>query len=273
MCFSTWLRGDRGGDRGDRTRTPVPALRADGPRRRQDMIRRGAERRALRRVLLTVDPRCSPPRARPPHRIRVPRRSPMPASSGPHERVTPHGTSTDVARRVTWRDLERLRSCPLPILVKGVLTAEDATLAVERGAEGIVVSNHGGRQLDGGAGLARCAAGGSRGGRGAVRWCCSTAASAGGRRRQGARARRGCRARGPRDARAPAVGRRRRRRACARATARGDSARPCAVRLQLRPPRSPRPRRSGGCGPGPTGVSARSRRRSSSDMMRHPRLP
>ncbi len=35
------------------------------------------------------------------------------------------------------------------MLVKGILTHEDATLAVEAGADGIVVSNHGGRQLDG----------------------------------------------------------------------------------------------------------------------------
>lgn len=51
---------------------------------------------------------------------------------------------------LTWADLEWLRSnCSLPLLVKGVLTAEDATLACEHGAAGIVVSNHGGRQLDG----------------------------------------------------------------------------------------------------------------------------
>ena len=36
----------------------------------------------------------------------------------------------------------------LPVLVKGVLTAEDAALAIEHGAAGVVVSNHGGRQLD-----------------------------------------------------------------------------------------------------------------------------
>jgi isopentenyl diphosphate isomerase/L-lactate dehydrogenase-like FMN-dependent dehydrogenase len=36
----------------------------------------------------------------------------------------------------------------LPILVKGLLTAEDALLALERGVSGIIVSNHGGRQLD-----------------------------------------------------------------------------------------------------------------------------
>jgi isopentenyl diphosphate isomerase/L-lactate dehydrogenase-like FMN-dependent dehydrogenase len=51
---------------------------------------------------------------------------------------------------LTWRDLEWLRSeCPLPLVVKGLLTHEDATLACEHGAAGIVVSNHGGRQLDG----------------------------------------------------------------------------------------------------------------------------
>jgi isopentenyl diphosphate isomerase/L-lactate dehydrogenase-like FMN-dependent dehydrogenase len=51
---------------------------------------------------------------------------------------------------LTWRDLEWLRSVwALPLVLKGVLTSEDALLAVEHGAEGLVVSNHGGRQLDG----------------------------------------------------------------------------------------------------------------------------
>ncbi|MGB2874655.1 MAG: alpha-hydroxy acid oxidase [Gaiellaceae bacterium] len=51
---------------------------------------------------------------------------------------------------LTWRDLEWLRSaCSLPLVVKGVLTAEDALLAAEHGAAAVVVSNHGGRQLDG----------------------------------------------------------------------------------------------------------------------------
>jgi isopentenyl diphosphate isomerase/L-lactate dehydrogenase-like FMN-dependent dehydrogenase len=50
---------------------------------------------------------------------------------------------------ITWDDLERLcNEFDLPILVKGVITGEDAALAVERGAAGVVVSNHGGRQLD-----------------------------------------------------------------------------------------------------------------------------
>ena len=51
---------------------------------------------------------------------------------------------------LTWGDLEWLRArTTVPILVKGVLTAEDARLSVEHGVDGIVVSNHGGRQVDG----------------------------------------------------------------------------------------------------------------------------
>ena len=50
---------------------------------------------------------------------------------------------------LSWRDLEWLAGYGLPLVVKGLLTAEDARLACEHGAAGIVVSNHGGRQLDG----------------------------------------------------------------------------------------------------------------------------
>jgi isopentenyl diphosphate isomerase/L-lactate dehydrogenase-like FMN-dependent dehydrogenase len=50
---------------------------------------------------------------------------------------------------LSWPDIEALASeCSLPVLVKGVMTGEDAALAVEHGAAGVVVSNHGGRQLD-----------------------------------------------------------------------------------------------------------------------------
>lgn len=49
-----------------------------------------------------------------------------------------------------WDTFEAIRkTTKLPILLKGILTAEDARLAVEHGAAAIVVSNHGGRQLDG----------------------------------------------------------------------------------------------------------------------------
>jgi len=53
------------------------------------------------------------------------------------------------AAAVTWQDLRWLRQAwPGPIVVKGVLTAEDARRAVDEGAAAVVVSNHGGRQLD-----------------------------------------------------------------------------------------------------------------------------
>ncbi|RKE22663.1 alpha-hydroxy acid oxidase [Streptomyces sp. TLI_171] len=52
--------------------------------------------------------------------------------------------------RITWADLAWLRArTTLPLVLKGVLTAEDARLAVEHGVDALVVSNHGGRQLDG----------------------------------------------------------------------------------------------------------------------------
>jgi isopentenyl diphosphate isomerase/L-lactate dehydrogenase-like FMN-dependent dehydrogenase len=64
--------------------------------------------------------------------------------------VSPEDISWAVDDTLTWRDLEWLRSVSsLPVLVKGLLTAEDAVLAAEAGAGGVVVSNHGGRQLDG----------------------------------------------------------------------------------------------------------------------------
>ena len=51
---------------------------------------------------------------------------------------------------LTWEILDWVRArVSLPIVVKGILTAEDARLAVEHGASAIVVSTHGGRQLDG----------------------------------------------------------------------------------------------------------------------------
>ena len=50
---------------------------------------------------------------------------------------------------ICWKDLEWLRSITkLPVVVKGILTAEDATLAVNHGASAVLVSNHGARQLD-----------------------------------------------------------------------------------------------------------------------------
>ncbi|OYZ39075.1 MAG: alpha-hydroxy-acid oxidizing enzyme, partial [Novosphingobium sp. 16-62-11] len=51
---------------------------------------------------------------------------------------------------ISWRDLDFIRSeWKGPLVIKGLLDAEDAVEAANLGADGIVVSNHGGRQLDG----------------------------------------------------------------------------------------------------------------------------
>jgi 4-hydroxymandelate oxidase len=51
---------------------------------------------------------------------------------------------------ITWKDLDWIQSIsPLPLVLKGILRADDAVRAVEAGAKAIIVSNHGGRQLDG----------------------------------------------------------------------------------------------------------------------------
>src|SRR4051794_7398316 len=54
-----------------------------------------------------------------------------------------------IDKSLTWRDVEELaEASPLPVVVKGVLTPEDARLAIDHGAAAVIVSNHGGRQLD-----------------------------------------------------------------------------------------------------------------------------
>ena len=69
---------------------------------------------------------------------------------GRSDPMSPAEIATLFDPTLSWRDLEWIASLSnLPLLVKGVLTHEDAELAVEHGAAGVVVSNHGGRQLDG----------------------------------------------------------------------------------------------------------------------------
>jgi isopentenyl diphosphate isomerase/L-lactate dehydrogenase-like FMN-dependent dehydrogenase len=71
------------------------------------------------------------------------------AAMGVERAVTIEETFGLMETALNWTDLEDLASeCGVPVLVKGLLTAEDAELAVQHGAAGIVVSNHGGRQLD-----------------------------------------------------------------------------------------------------------------------------
>jgi isopentenyl diphosphate isomerase/L-lactate dehydrogenase-like FMN-dependent dehydrogenase len=69
---------------------------------------------------------------------RPPRRPAKAAMWAPH---APH---------MTWQEIEWIKSAVnIPVVIKCVMAPEDAELAVENGADGIIVSNHGGRQLDG----------------------------------------------------------------------------------------------------------------------------
>jgi lactate 2-monooxygenase len=61
-----------------------------------------------------------------------------------------HFTATYSRPDLNWSDIARLRDMTkLPILLKGLRRADDAALAVKHGVDGIIVSNHGGRQVDG----------------------------------------------------------------------------------------------------------------------------
>jgi 4-hydroxymandelate oxidase len=58
-------------------------------------------------------------------------------------------TTSLLCPSVTWDDVDWLRSITsMPLVIKGILSADDALLAAEHGASAVVVSNHGGRQLD-----------------------------------------------------------------------------------------------------------------------------
>jgi len=71
------------------------------------------------------------------------------AATGGEQALTIEETFALMNHALTWDDVADLASeCSIPVFVKGLVTAEDAELAFEHGAAGVVVSNHGGRQLD-----------------------------------------------------------------------------------------------------------------------------
>lgn len=63
------------------------------------------------------------------------------------------GSGSSALASLSWADVERARArTELPLILKGIATAEDARLAIEHGVDVVYVSNHGGRQLDHGRG-------------------------------------------------------------------------------------------------------------------------
>jgi 4-hydroxymandelate oxidase len=72
-----------------------------------------------------------------------------PAHGAPRQGHLDAAIAWDHDSRLTWDDLEWLRSITaMPLVLKGVMTGEDAALAVQHGVAGVVVSNHGGRVLE-----------------------------------------------------------------------------------------------------------------------------
>jgi isopentenyl diphosphate isomerase/L-lactate dehydrogenase-like FMN-dependent dehydrogenase len=72
------------------------------------------------------------------------------AAAGHSVGMTPADFFSLVDTSLTFKDLEALvDAVDIPVLVKGIHTAADARLAIQHGAAGVIVSNHGGRQLDG----------------------------------------------------------------------------------------------------------------------------
>ncbi len=93
-----------------------------------------AEKAGFRAVVLTVDAPVGAPRY----------------TGYPEQGFGAVATGSVLDPRLDWREVERLvRRTPLPLVIKGLVHPGDARLAVECGAAGVVVSNHGGRQLDG----------------------------------------------------------------------------------------------------------------------------
>ncbi len=112
--------------------------------RSQTMIRR-AEATGCRAIVLTVD---SPRWGRKERSLRT--EEDLPWRNGNLSALPPAKLEYPDGAPATWADVEWLRTLTnLPIVLKGILTAEDAALAANHGVQAVVVSNHGGRQLDG----------------------------------------------------------------------------------------------------------------------------
>jgi 4-hydroxymandelate oxidase len=116
------------------------------PARNREVIER-AQAAGCKALVVTVDTPVIGPRNRErrsgfalPKHLNLPMnpQNRQERKQGSHRRVS-----------LTWKDIETFRALStIPVLLKGILEPEDAELAVARGADGIIVSNHGGRNLD-----------------------------------------------------------------------------------------------------------------------------
>ncbi|KAG6499240.1 peroxisomal (S)-2-hydroxy-acid oxidase GLO3 [Zingiber officinale] len=121
------------------------------------LVRR-AERAGFKAIVLTVDtPRLGRREADIKNRFTLPPSLTLKnfedLDLGKMDKTNDSGLASYVAsqvdRSLSWKDVKWLQTITsLPIVVKGVMTAEDTKLAVQAGVAGIVVSNHGARQLD-----------------------------------------------------------------------------------------------------------------------------
>ncbi|KAL4588897.1 hypothetical protein LXL04_001795 [Taraxacum kok-saghyz] len=121
------------------------------------LVRR-AERAGFKAIALTVDtPRLGRREADIKNRFTLPPNLTLKnfegLDLGKMDEANDSGLASYVAgqidRTLSWKDVKWLQTITsMPILVKGVITAEDTRLAIQAGAAGIIVSNHGARQLD-----------------------------------------------------------------------------------------------------------------------------
>jgi 4-hydroxymandelate oxidase len=96
------------------------------------------ERNLRNRIAQSLSPGIGP---QGPNRMAGRRRTPAPPAR--------YGLQPGLAAELDWSYLDELNAyAKVPVLLKGILTAEDARLGLQRGAAGILVSNHGGRNLD-----------------------------------------------------------------------------------------------------------------------------
>ena len=118
-----------------------------------------AEASGMRAIVLTVDAPILGRRERDlrnrfhlPDGVRlanVPSSGSVPMPTGHGESGLANHFASGIDPGLTWRDVEWLRSLTkLPLLIKGIVRGDDAARAVDHGAAGVIVSNHGGRQLD-----------------------------------------------------------------------------------------------------------------------------